>query len=112
MTRSRQKMFSSGCSRFQKDSNVYEHVISNAIDRKYWPRTCQLFQQVCLTERPLLVTEMRYALVAQYAFSFLPRIKCCEDTRLRGDRQAAEIASQDFTRSENPTYKATKPSSV
>ncbi|KAJ9654751.1 hypothetical protein H2198_006269 [Neophaeococcomyces mojaviensis] len=58
--------------------DVYEHILRNVVDRRHRSQSFQLFQWVCLAERPLSVTEMRYALAAKDAVPLSPRVRCCE----------------------------------
>lgn len=58
--------------------DVYEHILRYVINRKLRLQSFQLFQWVCLAERPLSVREMWYALAAKDAVPLSPRVKCCE----------------------------------
>src|SRR4051812_38882484 len=58
--------------------DVYEHILRNVIDCKHRPQSFQLFQWVCLAERPLSAREMRYALASKDAVPSLPQVRCCE----------------------------------
>ncbi|KAK5788083.1 hypothetical protein VI817_009041 [Penicillium citrinum] len=44
---------------------VYTYILNNVIEKRNRQQSFLFFQWICLTERPLTVTEMRYALVAQ-----------------------------------------------
>src|SRR5205823_6835867 len=45
-------------------NNVYEHILRNIIESGNWERTLHLMQWICLAERPLSVTELRFALAS------------------------------------------------
>ncbi|KAJ5640058.1 uncharacterized protein N7484_007920 [Penicillium longicatenatum] len=44
--------------------DVYTYILNKVIEYKNWENSFLLFQWICLAERPLTVTEMRYALAA------------------------------------------------
>ncbi|CAG8215959.1 unnamed protein product [Penicillium olsonii] len=47
--------------------DVYMYILNHVIEVRSWKQSFLLFQWVCLAERPLTVTEMRYALVGKNA---------------------------------------------
>ncbi|KAF7511557.1 hypothetical protein GJ744_004145 [Endocarpon pusillum] len=57
---------------------VYKHVLQNVIELKHRNQSFLLFQWVCLAERPLSVTEMRYALAAKDIVTSPHKVQCHE----------------------------------
>ncbi|KAJ5848581.1 hypothetical protein N7455_012538 [Penicillium solitum] len=53
--------------------DVYTYILNNVIEGRNRAQSFLLFQWVCLAERPLTVTEMRYALAAQNAELTFPQ---------------------------------------
>ncbi|CAG8942806.1 unnamed protein product [Penicillium salamii] len=47
--------------------NLYKYVLEHVIEDRNRAQSCLFFQWLCLAERPLTVTEMRYAIVAKDA---------------------------------------------
>jgi hypothetical protein len=43
---------------------VYEHILKRVIQPRHWRRTLHLIQWVCLAERPLSVSELRFAMTS------------------------------------------------
>ncbi|KAH0536065.1 hypothetical protein FGG08_007031 [Glutinoglossum americanum] len=60
--------------------DVYEHILKNVVEARNWARTLHLMQWICLAERPLSVTELRYAISSDDIYVCLPQ-KSCEDSR-------------------------------
>lgn len=57
-------------------SAIYEHILEHVIDRHNRPRTLLLLQWVCLTNQPLTVTGLRFALAATKATTSPYRLLC------------------------------------
>ena len=55
---------------------VYKHILRNVIEPKHHNQSFLLFQWVSLAERPLSVTEMRYALAAKNIVASPHRVRC------------------------------------
>ena len=62
----------------KKLEDVYEYILRNVIEVQYRSRAYLLFLWVCLAERPLSVTEMRYAISARDIVTSSRRIRCDE----------------------------------
>ncbi|KAI9043131.1 uncharacterized protein KD926_004314 [Aspergillus affinis] len=62
----------------QKLGDVYEDILRNTIEQEYRSQASLLFQWVCLAERPLSVTEMRYAMSARDISMSPSRVRCNE----------------------------------
>ncbi|RDW73010.1 hypothetical protein BP6252_06917 [Coleophoma cylindrospora] len=45
-------------------SEIYEYILKSVIKRRNYDKTLRLMRWVCLAERPLSLTELRYAMVA------------------------------------------------
>lgn len=58
--------------------DIYAYIIHNVIDRQFRAQSFLFFQWVCFAERPLSVTEMRYALAAHHTRSCFRQIQCHE----------------------------------
>ncbi|KAI9037068.1 NACHT nucleoside triphosphatase [Aspergillus affinis] len=56
--------------------DIYEYILHSVIPHEYRTRAFALFQWVCLAERPLSVTELRYAMAAKDACTTLGHIPC------------------------------------
>jgi ankyrin repeat domain-containing protein 50 len=59
---------------------VYEHILENVIEARNRERTLHLMQWICLAERPLSVTELRFALASDDAY-VQPSQLCCKDAK-------------------------------
>ena len=44
---------------------VYQHIIENVVNHRHRSKTLHLMQWICLAERPLSLTELRFALAAE-----------------------------------------------
>ena len=44
--------------------DVYEHIIKNIIETQNRPRTFHMMQWICLANRPLSITELRFAIAS------------------------------------------------
>ena len=55
---------------------VYQYIIEKTISHRSWAKSLHLMQWIYFAERPLSLTELRYALVAEKCSSAWPR---CED---------------------------------
>jgi hypothetical protein len=58
---------------------VYVYILNNVIQERNLAQSFLLFQWLCLAERPLTVTEMRYALAAENA-QISPPLKAWQNT--------------------------------
>ena len=58
--------------------DVYEHILKNVIEARHQARTLHLMQWICLAERPLSVTELRFAIASDDAYIHPSRL-CCKD---------------------------------
>ena len=61
-------------------SAVYEHILTNVIKVRHLARTLHLMQWICLAERPLSVTELRFAMASDDAY-IRPSQLCCKDAK-------------------------------
>ena len=59
---------------------VYEHILENVIEARNRARTLHLMQWICLAERPLSMTELRFALASDDAYVH-PSQLCCKDAK-------------------------------
>ncbi|RDL35776.1 uncharacterized protein BP5553_06388 [Venustampulla echinocandica] len=58
---------------------VYEHILKNVIEPRNWSKALHLVQWVCLAERPLSVTELRYAIASDDHYIHQPSLQSCKD---------------------------------
>lgn len=66
---------------------AYEHIICKIIDPRHRNQSYLLFQWVCLAQRPLSVTDLRYALAAGYARPPPSQIRCSQSAQfIRTDK--------------------------
>ncbi|MCJ1240686.1 hypothetical protein MMC14_008690 [Varicellaria rhodocarpa] len=56
--------------------DVYKHIFQNIIDVRNQPRSLHLLEWICLAERPLSVTELRYAIASDDMYIDPSRISC------------------------------------
>ncbi|OKL58590.1 hypothetical protein UA08_06084 [Talaromyces atroroseus] len=61
-----------------KLGDTYRRILQNVIRQEDYSQTFLLFQWLCLAQRPLSVTEMRYALAAKDMVKSPHRIRCHE----------------------------------
>lgn len=64
----------------QELGDVYEHILQKVIEPRNRARTLHLMQWVCLAERPLSVTELRFAIASDEVYISEPR-KFCKDSK-------------------------------
>ncbi|PMD49358.1 uncharacterized protein K444DRAFT_505332, partial [Hyaloscypha bicolor E] len=60
--------------------NIYEHILMRVIEPRNRTRTLHLMQWICLAERPLSVTELRFAIASNDVHIHEPR-QFCKDTK-------------------------------
>jgi ankyrin repeat protein len=65
---------------------VYEHILKNVIKARYMARALHLMQWICLAEKPLSVTELRFAMASDDA--------CIHPSQLRS-RDAKDFVETD-----------------
>ena len=76
---------------------VYRYIIESIISPQYRPKILHLMQWIAFAERPLLLTELRFALVAEKCNS--PTSQRCEDaeefieSNTRMERQVTSVSS-------------------
>jgi ankyrin repeat protein len=60
--------------------DVYEHILKMVIEPRNWAKTLHLMQWVCLAERPLSVTELRFAMASDDIYIHQSR-QFCKDAK-------------------------------
>lgn len=55
---------------------VYEHILKKVIETRHHARTLHLMQWICLAEKPLSVTELRFAMASDDECVHKPQIFC------------------------------------
>jgi hypothetical protein len=77
--------------------NVYEHILKRVIEPRNRTRTLHLMQWVCLAERPLSVTELRFAIASDEVYIHQSRQSCKDakdfvDTDMRMERLITSLS--------------------